>query len=252
MNKLKLGINPKCTNDEYHRDREYLSSSAMKLLYVGADLYRKKYFIETESKKFNSNFEFGTLIHSLILEPENIPNEYAFYPGKVRAGNKFKEFQKNNIGKKVLTTGTFKKANALVRKYKRRQSYKKLFFGGQPEVTACAEIEGIKCKARFDYINLENGRIVDIKTTRFKKSEYGLFNDHSVKLKYSLSAALYTMIAEIVYGRKFEFVILALSKKDGSHFYHIYKFDRHAIQLGHRQISTALKTYKNDFLKIAV
>lgn len=250
--KLVIGENPKCTNEEYHSDREYLSSSAMKLLYVGADLYRKKYFAETESKKSNSSFEFGNLIHSLILEPENIHSEYAFYPGKVRSGNKFKEFQKNNKGKKILTISTLKKAKTLVRKYKRRQSYKKLFFGGRAEITACAEIEGIKCKARFDYINIERGRIIDIKTTRFKKSEYGLFNDHSVKLKYSLSAALYTMIAEIVYGRKFEFAILALSKKDGSHFYHVYKFDPQAIKLGRRQISIALENYKNDFLKSAV
>ena len=83
--KLKEGINH-CTNEEYHGDKSYLSSSNLKLLIKDLPRFKKEVLDgQRENKQVNA-FDEGNYAHSLILEPNTIDDEYAFFPGFKKLG----------------------------------------------------------------------------------------------------------------------------------------------------------------------
>lgn len=242
MKKLEYGEND-CTNLEYHSDRVWLNSSALKYLMHGWENYEKNY-LKREPKKTNSNYEVGSLMHSLLLEPHNTKRDFAIYNGPTRQGKRFKEFKSQHPNKIIITRKTFQKINTIVKSYKRRKSFRKIFTKGLKEHTVCAWVKGIRVKARFDCIDVENGRIFDLKSSRYSRSEYGYFISDSLKFNYNLSAAFYIAVAESFYKRKFEFTLVALDKRYGDHFYHSYRFAQEELKLGRENMFKALKNYK--------
>lgn len=258
--KLKLGENPKCSNKEYHADTEWLNSSRLKALYRGWNNYKENYLSapKVKSKSAQDNLDFGTLLHSLLLEPENTLNDFAIYDGKVRIGKRFEKFKSENIHKIIVTRRVFQRAKKIINRFKRRKTYKKLFQKGKAEVTACACIDGVKVKARYDWLDVSRGRIIDLKSSRRDREDVIFFYDKDIpRWSYHLSAALYIQIAEIIYKRPFEFIILGLSKKkSGQHFTVIYSRNlsfgnKKQLTEGDRQISIALTNYKRHFSKSA-
>lgn len=260
MKKLKLGENPKCSNKEYHADTEWLNSSRLKFLYRGWDNYEKNYLSapKKKSKSAQNNLDFGTLLHSLLLERDNTLNDFAIYEGKTRHGARFEKFKALNTNKIIVTRPVFQRANKIIKRFKRRKTYRKLFIKGKSEVTVCTVIDGVKVKARYDWLDVSRGRIIDLKSSRRDREDVMYFYDKDIwQWSYYLSAALYIQIAEIVYKRPFEFIILGLSKKkSGRHFTVIYSKklsfgNKKQLIEGDRQISIALNNYKSHFLKSA-
>ncbi|MBY0384681.1 PD-(D/E)XK nuclease-like domain-containing protein [bacterium] len=256
--KLSFGENPKCSNKDYHEDVEWLNSSRLKYLYHGWDNYKENYRSKSKdlSKSSRNNLDFGTLLHILLLEPDNTLNDFAIYEGKVRFGKRYEEFKGNNSDKIIVTADVFQRASKIIDQFKETKSHSQLFKQGKPEVTICAVIEGVKVKARCDWLDISRGRIVDLKSSRWDREKVLQFYDEDIaKWSYHLSAALYIQIAEIIYKRPFEFVILGLSKKKlGEPFTVIYSKrlsvgNKEQLIEGDRQISIALKNYKNNFLK---
>ena len=69
----------KMSNDEYHACPEFSSSQLKDMLRSGAHFYSKHIIkeFERESKK---HLDFGTLAHTLFLEPEQFQNEFVVLP----------------------------------------------------------------------------------------------------------------------------------------------------------------------------
>lgn len=69
----------KMSNDEYHARPEFSSSQLKDILRSGAHFYSKNIAkeVERETKK---HLDFGTLAHTLFLEPEQFWNEFAVIP----------------------------------------------------------------------------------------------------------------------------------------------------------------------------
>ena len=73
MMKLEIGINKDTTNEDYHKDRNFESSSSLKLFLKDSREYYKKYILgEKREDTYKSVYDFGSYIHSLILEPEKL------------------------------------------------------------------------------------------------------------------------------------------------------------------------------------
>ncbi|MBY0315406.1 MAG: PD-(D/E)XK nuclease-like domain-containing protein [Bdellovibrionales bacterium] len=254
MVKLQFGENPKCSNKDYHADTEWLNSSRLKALFRGWENYRETFLSPQKPKKKSTqdNLDFGTLLHSLLLEPENTLKDFAIYEGAVRRGKRFERFKSAHNNKIIVTRRVFQRANRIIRRYRKRKSYKKHFKIGKAEVTVCAYINGCKVKARYDWLDVKRGRIIDLKSSRFEREDLQYFYDGDRRVWwYFLSAALYLQIAEAVYRKPFEFIILGISKKSGKHFYHIYsKYlsfgNRSQLIEGDRRISVAIENYKKQ------
>lgn len=184
---LKLGQNVEISNSDYHGDREYISSSGLKLLLKDEKEFHKQYIqgIRQEGTDF---FDFGTYIHALILEPHTVENDFAVYSGAVKRGKMYEEFKSNNTDKVIVTKKEQDQGIEIMKKFESSKLCKQLISDGVPEDTYCAILDGLKVKVRTDY--LKTNSIVDVKTTSFGIDKESL-ESTCIKYDYDLSAALY-------------------------------------------------------------
>ena len=69
----------KMSNDEYHACPEFSSSQLKDILRSGAHFYSNNIIKENE-RESKKHLDFGTLAHTLFLEPEQFHNEFAVIP----------------------------------------------------------------------------------------------------------------------------------------------------------------------------
>ena len=238
--KLSPGIN-NCSNEEYHGDKSYLSSSNLKLLIKDIEKFKKEFIDgEKEHKQVNA-FDEGNYAHSLILEPENISSEYAFFPGFKKMGNQWNEFKAANSDKIMLSKPQKHRVEQWVESYKKRPEATNLISGGNAEYSLAGTLMDVPIKVRADYINVDEGYIVDVKTTGYD-SDVDTFK-HVVKtLSYDLSAALYCKMFEEFYKKEFDFYFVVLGKK--SIDCQVYKISQETRERGETLVIQALNTYK--------
>ena len=74
------------------------------------------------------------------------------------------------------------------------------------------EWEGVKCKARLDSVLVNEGIVLDLKTT--DSVEVDLFTKKVLGLGYDFQAAYYTKAAQVAYGKPFKFVFTCVERKD--------------------------------------
>ncbi len=238
--KLQLGLN-NCTNAEYHGDKSYISSSGLKTLLESPEKFYKENILgEREPQEENPNFIEGSLTHSLILEPEKVDQEYAFFPGMRKQGKEFEDFKVANEGKVIISAAQSGRCKAYLRAYQNLPTAVNLIKGGFPEYSICQEIKSVPLKMRADYINLDAGYIIDVKTTSHP-AEVESFKLTIEQYKYELSAALYALIAETYYGRPFEFYWLVIGKKDFD--CQVYRMSPNTRRQGLLLVNKALDVY---------
>lgn len=231
-----------CTNEEYHGERDHLSSSNLKTLLKDKEkFYKEKVLGEREEQERKSYFDEGSYAHSLILEPHMVEHEYAFFPGFRKSGNAWKEFEAQNTGKILLSKPQKHRVEQWVENYKNLPTAVKLMNGTKPEYSLFVEYLGVKCKVRADAINLDHGYIVDVKTT---SHDTGIdsFTYVVESMGYDLSAAFYTKLFEEFYQRDFDFYWLVLGKKDNK--CELFKMSDKTRKFGDLQVVKALSLYK--------
>ncbi len=241
MIELVNGRNDGVSNADYHGDRRYLSSSALKLLHKSPQDFYKKYILgEKEVVTNEAALTFGTCAHVIVLEPHLIESEIVVYPGKVRAGKEFQKFKEEHAGKNILIQSEVDKLMLLYDKYTKDHNAVRLMQGTEVEATYCSTIDGFPVKVRCDAINKDTGVIVDIKTTS-KGNNVEEFKDACAQLYYDLSAALYCDVCADYYGRPFDFYFVVLSKKDNN--CKTYKASKEMLERGRLLIKEAIAIY---------
>ena len=186
--KLKDGLNI-CTNLEYHSDNEYISSSGLKLLLDNEDAFYRKYILKEKSEG-TSFFDFGTLVHAMILEPETVKHDFFFSNCKSRYGKTFEIHQNiaKEQGKIFILEKEREQAAQMVESFSKCVHSKAIMKEGVAEQTYCYTGKLFKSKVRSDFLGPDF--IMDVKTTSAPLTEDSL---RSVikKYKYHMSAALY-------------------------------------------------------------
>jgi hypothetical protein len=120
------------------------------------------------------------------------------------------------------------------------------FEGGEPELTACCTLDGVKVKVRFDYF--KDGDIYDVKTTSARVSLDSI-QEVSEGLDYDLSAALYSDVCEKLTGNAPAFYFLYMGKRPnnvGAFPVGLYKASDAMIERGRRKYKAALKQLKES------
>lgn len=79
------------------------------------------------------------------------------------------------------------------------------------EVSIYWDWAGVQCKARLDSVLVEEGLIVDLKTTM--SVEPGLFMKKVIGLGYDFQASYYSKAAEAAYGKPFRFIFAAVERE---------------------------------------
>lgn len=228
MKKLINGFNEKCSNEEYHGDREYKSSSALKLILKDPRQYYKNYVLN-EPQDFNSDaLSIGSYAHTRILEPHLVEEEYAVFTGSRRSGPDWTKFKEDNEGKTLLTSSQKSLVDSMIDSYKathvklgkpgneKEVMISSFFEGGFAEETLCGEINGYKVKTRFDYRKEfdDFGSINDLKTTGSSMGTKAEVEEICAYWDYDLSAALYVDLVSQETGKPHDFYFIFISKKN--------------------------------------
>lgn len=259
------------SSEDYHGLAGVYSSSQLKEALKDDETFIKKYITKEIERESNAAFDLGTYLHTAILEPDKLKKECAVYPGRTRAGPKWKEFASKNKGKTIITKTQEESSLRLVsiiKKSKKAQHYLK----GKKEVTLIVELHvfegeiyapyyGMKLDpvsgwVKSDYLkkrdgafviwvkvradNLGNVFVSDLKsTTGNAKSEESM----SYKIEqygYELSAALYLDIFNLMLDNSLEYFVWIFASKDCNNS-GCYESDNEIIQVGRMMWITAIK-----------
>jgi hypothetical protein len=233
---LLLGIN-ECDNETYHKDRTFKSSSTLKLFLKDPREYYKRYVLgEERDEMYKSAYDFGSYMHSLLLEPHKTILEFAIFEGATRRGKAYDEFKEANEGKTIITASQAQQALDLLHLYNDHVDTKGLIEDGVAEHTLCVELEGMPIKVRADYI--KEGMIIDVKTTSDPVDKFSAAKT-IIRFDYDLSAALYVDAFKEHTGKDHDFVFAFLNKQNGD--VGILKASEALLENGRKKYKTAIK-----------
>ena len=259
MSKLPLGLTENISNDDYHADREYISSSGLKLMLKSPRSFHDQYVLGNKQKFGNqSALDFGTYIHALILEPHLIDSEFAVFPGAIKRGKNWNEFKEdeNTKGKIIMSKTQANQAKVLIDNFneasvvlgeqgkEKEVTLSSFFTEGYAEQTLCGTLDGIKIKVRFDYRKDFDGfgSINDVKTTASYISKISDVEAICEQYEYDLSAALYTDMLAMHTDKKQDFFFTFISKANGE--VKIFKASEKMLERGRTKYKLAIKKLK--------
>ena len=142
-----------------------------------------------------------------------------------------------------ISTSDFLKAQDMIFPVSQNPIVKNLLRGGKAESSVFWQDKatGIQCKSKADYLNIDNGYIVDVKTTASLASERAFL--HTVeKYGYHLSASFYKKGFELATGKELDFFFVVI-EKEAPFNYAIYKISHELLRRGEAQYQQALSVY---------
>lgn len=246
---MKKGIYKDISNDEYHAGRSHLSSSVLKTALTDPRKYYSKYVLnEIQVEKYQSAFDFGTYIHAIILEPETLERDFAFWYGARKAGREWDQFEYDNQGKIIISKSQMTKADLMIKGFSETEIEvdgksifaPDLFTGGIAEQSYFTTLYDMPVKTRTDYI--VGTTIRDVKTTSSDVTTPAKARKVAYDLGYDLSAALYVDVVKDLTGKDHTFELCFLSKQD--YKCSVYKCSEELISGGRQKYIKAIETIK--------
>lgn len=227
----------KMNEREYHTHHA-LGSSDIKQLLQNPHGFRQE-------KPTSKALELGSLVHRLILEPQEFESCYYVLDnidkrtkeGKEKYLKALAEAEAEN--KEIIDIATFQQGKEIAEAFN-QSAVSKLISGGVAEYCAFDEIDGVAVKCKPDYYREDKKIIIDLKTTSLAGGASALnFQKAVANYRYYIQASLYMRIL----GAD-EFYFIAIETQS-PFMIGVYKLDISALELGETQIKKAIKRYKN-------
>lgn len=204
--------NSELPNDDYHSDRNFVSSSGLKLLPNDVDEFIAKYMMSHKEQPRSEALKFGGGLHSAILEPDVFATEYVIEPevnkrtnaGKDELAAFYKEV--SDSGKTILTPDQMDLIRAMRNAVNQHPIASKALNGAEREKSFFHAGESINQKVRVDAF--KNNIIMDIKSCE----SIARFQGDAFKYKYHVSEAMYRSVVTEVTGEYVEFLLIAIQK----------------------------------------
>lgn len=219
-----------------------ISKSGLQIILDKSPLH---FITRVNEPKESQALKIGTLIHTSILEPENIDKNYAVLTEKIDARTKVgkekkEQFEKENQGKIILTIDEFLISQEIKKRISENKFVKSMMKNGKSEVSMFWDNDGTQLKGRADF--LTDNLILDVKTTQDASEK--VFTRSIYKYKYHMQAAMYVDGYKAITGREIPFVILAIEKEPPFDFA-LYLMDDSFIDHGRILYNEALNIYKS-------
>lgn len=193
---------------EYHSDLEVQSCSQLKQMLSSPAHFQAQF---TEPNGASKAKDFGTLVHTLVLEPHRLALDYAVYPEK-RDGRDtaFKAFVAAHPGQQVIDEVQLHEARTAAERLLGRRVSLNEKDKGRPFGDYLAESErevcvyytdpttGVRCRTRFDVRHPEV--ILDVKTAAMIARATWL--QSALKLHYDMQAYMYSLADCLYSGRE--------------------------------------------------
>jgi len=226
-------------NEEYHSHDEYLSTSQIKILLKKPYLY-----FNPQPQEHKYVFDIGSMIHTLILEPEKFVLDYAVAPKcdkRTAKGKKdWLEFNEKNKDKIVIKSEDFDNCIALQKAALSVPEVVSLLKGSVSEMSYfITDKDGIKKKCKPDSfkVNKNSKRIIlDVKSCEDASPD--AFKRDIAKWGYHIQAPHYL---DVLDGDRFVFI--AIEKKP-PYMTGIYDLPPEDLDLGRDLIKKAIAISK--------
>ena len=183
MRSITAGLHADMSNEDYHADIEWLSSTRLKALLP------ERY--KAHDGETTPAMEFGTLVHQIVLEPDSL-GHYAVLDAAAIAGSNPKTGRPYDAptmtgrwkaavagaeqdGRTVVAQSDWDRAHAMRDALAAHPKAARMLFDlpGENEVSAFWRREDdLRLKARYD--RLISGAVLDLKTTSAKPGEHSL------------------------------------------------------------------------------
>jgi len=194
--------------------------------------------------------EFGTAVHTAVLEPERFMASYAVTPKFDRRTKTGKEeaalWDAENAGKIALTADQWDSIGRMKANLEAHAGAELLFSEGHAELSAFTTDPetGIEVKCRPDWIRVDEEvvSIVDLKTACEAGRE--AFARSIANFGYDVQAALYTDIIRAVTGKKEVAFFFAVVEKDAPHAVAVYRASDELVEVGREKYRGALQLLK--------
>lgn len=236
------------SNEDYHK-KEGISHSLINTLFNDSgevDFNRYQWFKSAPKEEFKS-FALGTAVHCMVLEPSEFLNRYFVgrsYDLRTKAGKEAKEEDMLQAeGKILISLDQHENISMLANSIMAHPIAKELLSEGQAEMSVFQEFDGLKLKVRPDWINVEKGYIVDVKTT----SDFKTFETSILNYNYHVQEQLYKQVCELEFDKPFDFYFLVVSTQSigGRYPVEVRKLDNIAQAYGKERLNIALDAFKN-------
>lgn len=195
-----------------------------------------------EPQKSTPAMEFGTAVHTAILEPDLFSESY--HVGKIDRRTKEGKAQAEEIeasGKRILSEEDYNRIWLMRNEVFCHQSASELFSSGNAEVSIITEYEGVQAKCRMDFL-IDGGLIVDLKTT--ESADPQSFGKSCATFRYHVQAAFYMDLYRHVTGEKAQGFYFVSVEKSSPYAVAVYELDADSIALGREAYYQNLETYK--------
>lgn len=253
----QVGLYENIPNEIYHADKEWLSSSQIKVA-LGSALAFKYFVLDGNgTKQKSASKDFGSIAHKLVLEEKDFFNEYhvADLSGldlRTKIGKEKMEEHKALAGSKiVISKEDFDKAcmcRDSVMSHPDARRYLEL--SGVSEASIYVELDhtlpsgevvAIKVRVRPD--RLAHGHaILDLKTT--KNPSRDSFTKDALAdwgYGYDVSAALYVRAVAKLTGEILPFIFIAV-RNDEPYETGVYKLKEESMKRGEARLNRCLNT----------
>ena len=230
-----------------------ISASGLNLIHRSPAHYKENRDNPSES---TAAMIFGSMFHTLALEPELFKVEYAVLPSGLDRRTKegkaiYADFQIENVGKQMVSADDYVAARNMVKGLRSHSRANQALAGGQAELSIFWQAHGpdglIDCKSRLDYVT-ESGVIVDLKTTTDARIDP--FSRQCWQLGYHRKAAFYMDAYKAMFGKEAEGFLFIALEKEPPYGTALYLLDETASDQGRREYIHDLNAYaeclKND------
>ena len=245
MSSFKKGAKMKIYNDlsnaEYRARKDFLSSSDVKAILENPFLFKNGGKV-----KESESLSLGSLIHTLILEPENLQRDFLEMPPlnlRTNEGKEKKAILENQAlseNKTLITSEMLEKATKCVEAFKKTSIYNLFKESGRAELSIFSKIDDMPCKCRPDYFIDSKNIILDLKTTNIQGgASADAFVRAVANYKYYIQAAFYL---ELTRAKEFYFVVIETNEP---YMVGVYKLDETSLNFGLNEIKRAFNIYKD-------
>jgi exodeoxyribonuclease VIII len=204
-------------NRDYHADTSRISKSGLDLMAKSPAHYYARYLDPNRApQKETEALIAGRVIHSFILEPHKVADEYCILPELNMRTNdgkaQYQQFLADNQGRMPIDIGLYDNAQRIKDAVYKNQAAAELLRIGVAERTILFQHpeSGAMCKCRPDW-ETPDGFIVDIKSTEDASPE--AFARSAFKYRYHVQSAFYS--DGFVYDKGYSpegFVFIAVEK----------------------------------------
>lgn len=193
MGKIVYGMSDKDYHELKEEDHHY-SSSQIKDALNDIEFFHKRYITKEIENLSIPAFDIGHYFHMALLEPQRLAVDTAIWYGDRRYGKEWDKFKADNGNKCVITAKELEQAENLIRATRENPAIMDLLMHDEAksEVSIFQEIQGVKCKVRFDRLLIsDNGFAIDLKSTTGNAKDMRKTQGKISEYNYDLSAAFY-------------------------------------------------------------